>query len=153
MVAPRAAWRGQKLVFTSHESLPKGLPKELVRWLCITSMGFNSFMDADAASKTKLNPSQQITQIQLKMAPYRCRCTKCLESRIQMPSDAFPNSKQIPQMQAQIAFWWQTKVNRPPKHAPKCFAGPPWLDWGGKWPCGAWWRPFWLYDFKQMLQM
>ena len=100
-------------------------------------VGFNSFMDADAASKTKLNPSQQISQIQLKMTSHRCRCTKCLESRIQMPSDAFPNSKQIPQMQAQIAFWWQTKVNRPPKHAPKCFAGPPWLDWGGKWPCGA----------------
>ena len=58
----------------------------------------------------KLNPSQQMTQIQLKMASCRYRCTKCLESRMQMPSDAFPNSKQAPQMQAQIAFWWQTKA-------------------------------------------
>ena len=61
-------------------------------------------MDADAASKTKLNPSQQITQIQLKMTSYRCadaQNVEDLESRIQMPSDAFPNSEQAPQMQAQ----------------------------------------------------
>ena len=49
-----------------------------------------------------------------------------------MPSVAPPNFKQIPQIQAKIAFWWQTKVNRPPEHAPKCFARPPWLDWGGE---------------------
>ena len=30
-------------------------------------MVFNSFMDTDADSKKKLNPSQQITKIQLKM--------------------------------------------------------------------------------------
>ena len=81
----------------------KGQPRHKAAGLPGCCMGFNSSMGADAASKTGLNPSQQITQIQPKMTSYRCRCTKCLESRIQMPSDASPNPQQIPQMQAQIA--------------------------------------------------